>query len=85
MKKYNLNTADAAKSHGNPVQISTAHRRECPFCKCTECSRAFSKRGEQDWRDFTKKEDCTSNNGAAAAGNSSLQAGASKKRGRGKE
>jgi hypothetical protein len=54
-------TADAARSFSRPVRITNHHKQHCPYCKCKECQRAFSKRGSLDPSTFVEKESCTYN------------------------
>jgi hypothetical protein len=51
-------TADAAKAFSGFVQATFAHKQQCPFCKCPDCKKGYSKRGALNPEEFTLRVNC---------------------------
>ena len=56
MKKFDLASPADVQKLSNPVGMKD--HRNCPFCKCEDCKREFSKRGKVDWRTFLQVDQC---------------------------
>jgi hypothetical protein len=48
----------AAKTFSGGVQNTAVHIKQCPFCKCQDCQKFFSKRGSLNPDEFTLKTQC---------------------------
>jgi hypothetical protein len=40
------------------VQATFAHKQQCPFCKCPDCKKGYSKRGALNPEEFTLRVNC---------------------------
>ena len=49
---------DAAKRFAGFVQATHQHHKQCPYCKCKDCTKFFSKRGPIDPTGLTLRKNC---------------------------
>lgn len=60
--KYQLKKAEEARCHADPVIMSKSHQpggaRECPYCKCQDCRKAWSHKRAITSYDFPRKANC---------------------------
>jgi hypothetical protein len=51
-------TKAVAQGFAGFVQATKAHHNQCPFCKCADCKKIYSKRGELKSAEFIMRKNC---------------------------